>query len=313
MRWTAALCGSLVAGCMFHRPGSLPEPAADPAPLSKAAPPVEIPEAPPPARSPYGTVAVKTRVAGSVEPVPAQVTLVGHGQVPKAETPAAPPAPKQPLVAALESALEKHPDEVGRVLSKYDQNDRELLRALFRLAAGIDKKELERLSADEAAGTLEQLRVLTARVRQRAPLSLEKVCFCRSIEGFGQYEARPVDYKFRGGRQGLPGERMQVYVEVRNFATAAKQTGYETRLCPTLSILDESRQEVAAMTPEPAGDVSQTPRQDYYLNFQFHVPAKLKPGLYTLMVSVKDVTGEGEARVAKRSLDFRVREAGGRP
>jgi hypothetical protein len=64
------------------------------------------------------------------------------------------------------------------------------------------------------------------------------------------------------------------------------------------------------MTPETAVDLSQTPRQDYFLNFQFHVPAKLEPGLYVLRVTVEDVTPAAGAnraeRTAERTLDFRV-------
>ena len=44
------------------------------------------------------------------------------------------------------------------------------------------------------------------------------------------------------------------------------------------------------MNLDPCIDRSQSPRQDYFLNFQFHVPAGLPPGLYTLLVTVKDVT-----------------------
>jgi hypothetical protein len=277
------------------------------------APQAEPPDPPPP--SPYSPISPDVREAASVEPMPAKVTLTRLDRpepAPKVETPPPPPAPPDaPLVSALTATLKEHPEEALRVLDKYDQSDRELLLALIRLAAGIDRKDLERLSADEVAGTLERLRLVTAQLRQRAPLSLDKVCFCKTIEGFGQYQPRPRGQEFRAGSDGRPGERVQVYVEVRNFGSVAKQEQYETRLSSSLSILDEDRREVATMTPETSVDHSQTPRQDYFLNFQFHVPAKLKPGLYTLWVTVKDVTPPAEGanktvRVARRSLDFRV-------
>ena len=63
-------------------------------------------------------------------------------------------------------------------------------------------------------------------------------------------------------------------------------------------------------------DTSQTPRQDYFLNFQFHVRAGMPPGLYTLVITVKDEGPPGTAgagadapaspRQARASLDFRV-------
>jgi hypothetical protein len=324
LRWLAALCGGLVVGCLYHRPGTLPDPEpgdSSPPPALASSAPAQPPDPSPSPPSPYSPIVLSsgTRKSASVAPLTEPVTLaVGHGPElppPKADPPAPaakPPVPDLPLVSALKYALEKHPDEALQELNKYDQNDRELLLALIRLAAGIDKKDLEGLSAEEVAATLERLRLLTAQLRQRAPLTLDKVCFCQTIDGFGQFASRPAEHKFRAGSDGQPGERVQVYVEVRNFSSAPRQEQYETRLNSSLTILDEQRQEVAKMSPETSIDVSQTPRQDYFLNFQFHVPAKLKPGLYTLWVTVKDVTPpsagapQTEREPARRSLDFHV-------
>jgi hypothetical protein len=105
---------------------------------------------------------------------------------------------------------------------------------------------------------------------------------------------------------------------VRNFGSYFRNGQYETRLLSSLSIRDDQGHQMVLKNLDPCIDRSQTPRQDYFLNFQFHVFPKLPPGLYTLWITVKDVTPAGPSavvgpRVAKRSLDFRVCPPGTRP
>ena len=67
---------------------------------------------------------------------------------------------------------------------------------------------------------------------------------------------------------------------------------------------------VACRIDFPAGvERSQTPRQDYFINFPFHLP-RLPEGRYTLHVRVKDMlapAGDDAApRTVGRSIDFTV-------
>jgi hypothetical protein len=234
--------------------------------------------------------------------------------LPPTEPPPA-PRPDAPLVAALRCVLNKHPDQARQVLEKDGRSDRELLLGLLRLAGSLSEGEIEGLSPEEVAVTLEHLHVLAQRLRPRASLQLERMCFCRRIESFGQYDPLPISHAFQAGSAGRPGERVQVYVEVRNFDSAARQNHFETKLNSALEIIDEQRRRVVVMNLGTCTDVSQTPRQDYFLNFQFHVPAGMPPGLYTLWVTVKDETPAGpghKVRVARQSLDFRVGPPGPR-
>jgi hypothetical protein len=331
LRWLAALAGCLFMGCLFHRPGDLPPPEL-PALEEPSEPMVSSQAAESSDWEPlfdYGLWPAKPiggeRKAASVEPMLERVKLeFGAAPTPDPQpslpapvAEAKPPVPEDLLVAALRCAREKHPEEAQRLVQKLDREDRDLLFALIRLTAGIGEKELQKMSAEQLAGSLEQLHQILEQLRQRAPLTLDKVCFCQKIDGFGQYEPLTPPHKFQAGSDGQPGERVQVYVEVRNFSSVARQGQYETRLSSSLEILDEQGQNVVTMMPEPSTDLSQTPRQDYFLNFQFHVPAKLAQGWYRLWVTVRDATpataGEKKAvRVARRSLDFRVCPPGGR-
>jgi hypothetical protein len=315
--WVAATCGSLVVGCLFQRPGQPPDPTPPGPEQAVTAASALAPPDDPDNHSPYrpNTTPVG-RKAASVDP-PVSVEIgPGPAQAKFVEPPPPKPAPPDPPLTAAPAATVKDSLDVAlRMLGESEQGDRETLLALIRLAACLDRNDLERLSADEVAGTLERLRQLTEQLRRRAPLTLDKVCFCKTIDGFGQYEPWPAGRAFQAGSDGQPGERIQVYVEVRNFGCAESQGRYETRLSSSLSILDEQQKVVATLTPETSIDVSQTPRQDYFLNFQLHVPANLKAGPYTLKVTVEDVTpapGAGKSgRKAERTLDFRVCPPGG--
>jgi hypothetical protein len=190
------------------------------------------------------------------------------------------------------------------------------------------------MSPADVEQMLEQLQGLAVQLRQRAPLQLGKVCFCRAIESFGQYQPLESDYSFQAGCDGRPGERVQVYAEVRNFASRLRNGQHETMLSSSLDVYDRTISHdrtsgspaasrgkcrpVVTMNLGTCTDRSQTPRQDYFLNFRFHVPTRLPPGRYTLQVTVRDVTPVDSAptatgRIVTRSLDFNVCPPGTRP
>jgi hypothetical protein len=327
--WSACF---FVAGCLFHHAsesdstttrGELQVAAGE---LRVEPPDMDVPPPSPPPLSNYHLLPVAR--SASLDPPLESIHLDIHPKIDgsnpqqsdasvrtvRADTPSAdPPKPDSPLVAALRCALEKHPRKAQALLQQYDAHDRELLLALLSLTAGLGEGELAKLSPEEVEHTLDQLLGLTQHLRKRAPLSLGTVCFCERIENFGQFIPMPVRYQFQAGEDGHAGERVQVYAEVRNFNSVLRNGQYETRLYTSLSIHDEKGREMVSrnLEPWPCIDRSHSPRQDYFLNLQFHVFPRLPPGLYTLWVTVKDGTpaGPGQpsgARVAKRSLDFRV-------
>jgi hypothetical protein len=312
----------LLAGCLFQQ-NTMPEQPApvDPEKMAKVAPMNEVETVPSPPAPPSdyhvrdantfipATCAERRDDRSRCEIQPA----VGHKTVTH-ETPEIIPPPTRdaPLVGALRCALEKHPAEARRLLQQYGKNDRELLLALLRLTVDLSEGDLKKLSPEMASRTLERLSAVTNNLRQRAPLTLEKVCFCKKIQGFGRYTPLGPEHTFQAGSEGRPGDRVQIYAELRNFASNAVEGVYETVLESTLEIRDAERREVATIHLGRCIDRSLTPRQDYFLNFQLHVPAKLTPGLYTLWVKVKDVTTDSP-RETSSSLDFKVRAPGERP
>jgi hypothetical protein len=239
-------------------------------------------------------------------PPPAEVTPAA-ATAPVPPPPPAPQPPEAPLVAALRCVLEKHPAEALPLLQRYDKADQDLLLALLPLAARIGEGELERISPEEMAAILDQLHALTLALRPRAALTLEKLCFCRQINNFGQYEPLPPDHPFRAGGGDRLGERVQVYVEVKNVTCRPCGPVYETALSSELAIFNAQKERVWMWRPTGV-ERSHSPRQDYFINFQFTMP-RLPQGLYTLRVTVRDEAappGGRTPRTASGSLDFQV-------
>jgi hypothetical protein len=204
--------------------------------------------------------------------------------------------------------MEGRPGAAADILRRYDPTSRDILMALLLLAAPLGDGGLERASPQDAATLLEQLNRLQATLRQRAPLGIEKMCFCREIRDFGKYYPLPPDYAFQAGSDGLPGELVQVYVEVRNVICRPRGTAYETALKGHVEIYDFRGKCVWQHDFDNKPDRSRTPLQDNYVEFHFNVPFELAAdSAYTLWVYVKDVEEEGIVKVARRSLDFRVR------
>jgi hypothetical protein len=176
---------------------------------------------------------------------------------------------------------------------------------------------LEHALPEEFAALVEQLRQLQDSLRPRAAITMDKLCFCQKISGYGKFVPFPDGHIFRAGDHGLPGEGMQIYVELSNVAHRPVGAEFETFLGAKLDICDFSGNRTPIPLKPAHPDRTQTLRQDYFLNFQFHLPPNLRPGCYTLLVEVADelVPADGPAgkkRTVSRSLAFEVTGPGER-
>src|SRR5262245_51877822 len=147
----------------------------------------------------------------------------------------------------MRCALTKPPEEPRNRPDKYDKGDRELLFALLNLTAGVGEREIEKLSPEQVGKALDHLATLSTQLRRKAPLSLDHASFCQTIEGYGRYERVPPRHEFQAGCDGRPGERVQVYAEVRNFTSRLVGDQYETALESKLEIRDAQRRKVVTL------------------------------------------------------------------
>jgi hypothetical protein len=218
------------------------------------------------------------------------------------------------LLAALRAFREKRPDDAREQLKDCDPLAREALLCLLPLAVRLSDGPADPANRAAIAPLLDQVHDLTApasptSLLRWSALRIDKMCFCRYIKLFGVYEPLPDDVQpiFQGGSEGRPGERVQVYAEVRNFTSIRQGDKYVTQMASWGEIYDYEGHKVGENIEfgcDP--DVSRSPRQDYFINYQFSVPPNLPPGPYTLWIHVKDVLAQPSRPPVKRSLDFRV-------
>jgi hypothetical protein len=226
-----------------------------------------------------------------------------------------PTPPDPPLVAALRALMEKRPAEALDLLKGYERASQELLLSLLPLAVRLTEGGLQQPNPGELAAVLEQLRALERPLAERAALGIDKMCLCRRIESYGVYQKVPEDWAYAAGVGDQPGELVQVYVELRNFASKQQGNSFETCLTSSLEIHDYRGNLVWRRDFPAQPDHSHSARHDYFINYRFAVPPHVPPGSYVLWIQVKDLTGQPGKdapayRTARRSLDFRVHGTG---
>jgi hypothetical protein len=220
--------------------------------------------------------------------------------------------PEDPLVTLVRFLREGQTGEATAQLKLFEPATRDVLGVLLPVLTHLAEPGRAGDPPHDCATILEQLETLSQELRPKAALSIEKMCYCRCIERFGIIDPLPSSHLYHVGPQGRPGDLVQVYVELRNFASLKRGSSYETRLACNMLIRDEQNRIVWYQDRQTRLERSCTPRQDGYLDCYFNVPRRLPVGDYTLWIMVKDLTGNsGEEapphRIAKRSLDFRVR------
>jgi hypothetical protein len=241
-----------------------------------------------------------------------ETAAVAQPPIPTAAAEAEPPRPEEPLLQALRCLLDRQPEEALLHLKAYEQFNQDMLLSLLALTVRLTQGSLDRAAPQEVSHLLEQLNGLAVLLRPRAALSIEKMCLCRDIRSFGDYDPLPERYEFRAGRDGRPGEWMQLYVELKNFASQPRGSHYETRLDARLEICDRSGKVVWQKDfPAADPDRSQTLRSDYFIAWRIPLDARIVPGYYTLRAEVRDAPARpGDPipphRIARRSLDFQV-------
>jgi hypothetical protein len=215
-------------------------------------------------------------------------------------------------VQVLRGLLDHHPEEeINEQLKPYDPATREALLLLLTSIVQLEQGGgLTRISPRNLAAWTNRLNTLTASLRSRSQLILERTCFCSSINNFGDFTPLPAEHSFFH-----PGELAHVYVQARNLSCRRQGEKYATVLKARLEVYDENSRENPPFTwtSRMREDISASPRQDYYINFRFQVPPSFPAGLYTLRIIVEDWTDAPpgakqvpQCRIAHGTLDFRV-------
>ena len=209
-----------------------------------------------------------------------------------------------PAVLAFKQILENKPEEASKTLKNGPAPNPEMVEFLLTAAGLILKNDV--LNSKEASKALDMVGKAQEKLRKQAALNLENLQFCKDIHGFGSFDPLTSSPSFQQGKGTQPGEKIMVYVEVENVHCSKDNEVYESMLSSNLEIHD-SNGKILNMAFPPRIDRSRAQRSDYHLTFQFRVPPKLQPGLYTLWVSVEETAISGPVpRSCKKSIDFKV-------
>jgi hypothetical protein len=222
-----------------------------------------------------------------------------------------PPAPEPDVVLALRRLIEQNPDEAQKLLQRYDSPNRESLWRLLNMADRFHEKGLEKMSAEEICTIQESLRNLERAVRARAPLHIGQMFFFESASASGESHPLGRGHLFRAGNGAQPGELVQVHVEVHNLICEKKGELYETRLAWSAEIHDPNDKRGKAIWQGNLDNGREIvrrpmPRTDYAINYSFYMPA-LPTGTLLLTITVQDLTHPDQPRIARRSLEFCVK------
>ena len=217
-------------------------------------------------------------------------------------------APESPLVGILRAYVEGNPEAAMPLIQTLDKPNREMVLQLVPALVTASKVNPAQADPKELAVVAGQFTAIADQLNRRAPLTIEKAVFCRSIKNFGRYEILPESPLLKPGTLNL------IYFELGNIASEpANQNGVEgylTKLVCSwqmrdsgdqpLILIGKQKEEKLEMV-DPKVDFSQSHLRDYYLQLQFNAPQK--PGKYTVHFKVRDsITG----REVSRSLPFRV-------
>jgi hypothetical protein len=154
-----------------------------------------------------------------------------------------------------------------------------------------------------------QLGAVSASLAPKAPLMIEKVCFCEEFKTFGHFKPLPNQQVLR------PGRIAQLYTEVRNVPSEptvdpVDGEGYVTSLVRSIELRDASGAVIeltdrhgkrVPKIQDTRQDFSRSPMRDYFVVFYFETPSK--PGAYTVTIEVRDPQS---GRAVSKPTTFRV-------
>ena len=151
---------------------------------------------------------------------------------------------------------------------------------------------------EHVATTIGQFNAAVRQLEPLASLTIRRLDFCSKIDGFGSIATFPTPHTFE------PGERLLIYAEVENLQSKTSTLGnYRTSFGGTLEIWSGSSDEPIELELQTKSEESATRRSDYYLSYEFTLPAHLPGGQYEIRLVIRD---NFSSRTADSRLKFAV-------
>lgn len=214
----------------------------------------------------------------------------------------------EPLALVLHHMLVGEHNKAIQILKTYDDATQEFVLRVMPPLTLFAKKSIDKMSAQEWSVLKDHIEGLRELLRDRCELLVTKMVYCKRVNGFADFESLPENHAFLAKTSSRPGDLVQLYIELKNFASKQTKEGdYLTKLACSLELKDMHGEKVWSHT----FDKNETTHRrsacvnDYHGNFSFYAPA-LPAGTYQLTIQVVDQTIPDHQRVARKSQVFRV-------
>jgi hypothetical protein len=127
-------------------------------------------------------------------------------------------------------------------------------------------------------------------------LEIHNATFCTEVDSFGILTKFP-QYHFRQNQELL------LYCELDNFVSTPVKDGYETQLQGSYEILDSNGRRVADQLLPPDEHICRNQRRDYFIAYRIYTPQDIKPGRYTLKLTIEDMKGH---KFGQHNVEFQI-------
>lgn len=187
-------------------------------------------------------------------------------------------------------------EQAAREIKDLNENEREFWKhQLYALSVALDA-EGKHVESRRAALALRELRSAMDHLQNLSTLDVRHLAICEKVESYGRY----TPFKASSFK---PGQEFLLYVEIDNFAVEEVGERYRTELRAEYSLTDGEGQRVQAVLP-PTSEECRNRRRDYFIAYTLTVPRDLRPGTYTLQLTVEDVIGQ---KSSQGTIELRVR------
>jgi hypothetical protein len=122
-----------------------------------------------------------------------------------------------------------------------------------------------------------------------AGLAVSRMVLCRQVRGYDDV----VEIQPQQLRRGQP---ILVYASLDNFLSIATDKGYRTLTSSTLEIGGSDGDVVVRMPLGTAVDLSDSPRQDFFLTHRLTIPENLPAGDYIFDLRIDDLQAHESSR-----------------
>lgn len=127
-------------------------------------------------------------------------------------------------------------------------------------------------------------------------LEIQNATFCTEVDSFGILSKFP-QYHFK------PEQEVLLYCEIDNFVSTSVKDGFETQLQGSYEIVDSNGRRMADQLLPPDKHICSNQRRDYFIAYRIFTPKDIKPGRYTLKLTIEDMKGH---KFGQTNIDFQI-------